>query len=372
MNARHKTIGIGWMSLIAFFLFIGPGCSSKEVHYKLFSESLGQGEENGETSVAGQHQVNRSNPNNKEIAQLGMGVINQPGGTMGHQSHQGSDQLSPDTEGGTAQHDGLRYFHSGNIGPEQNDYFGQHSRGDTGSGFSYGPVTGFSHGTIPLVTPGPQKLATPSFGHDTAPESGGSSAESMAAIDRNPGGGASYGHEYPDIEPGSTSHLPNLAGHSNYPNNGNLLPEEINQEVVIAKAEPSFSHGYPSNQRQSHLSPSLAGYPDGQEDSMYQGNQSMASATGIVNDVYFDFDSWRITREAGQALETDAAWFKSNKVQSVTIEGHCDQRGTRSYNMVLGKKRAQATREYLVNLGANPENIKIISFGNERPFCHEG
>jgi len=342
---------------------------------------MDQGKENGGLSGADHPQISQSNPSNKEMSQLGMGVINQPGGMIGRQNHQEPGQLSQGMKEAVSSHDGLQYFPVGNTVPEQNDYF-EHFKGDTGSGFSYGPVTGFSHATIPMVTPEPPQLATPSFRHDTARESDGREYPGVVGYEPESGDNIRFGRGTlpmmtPGVEPGANPHYPNLAGHSNHSNHGNLLPEEINQEVVIAQADPSTSlgsssHGFPHNHGQNHLSRSLTGYPGEQGNPFYQEHQSMESNTGTVNDVYFDFDSWHISQEAGQALETNAAWLKTNKVQSVTIEGHCDQRGTRSYNMVLGKKRAQAARDYLVDLGANPENIKTISFGKERPFCHEG
>lgn len=90
---------------------------------------------------------------------------------------------------------------------------------------------------------------------------------------------------------------------------------------------------------------------------------------GSVQDIYFSFDSWSISAEGAKYLEEDAKWLQSNPEKSLTIEGHCDQRGTQDYNLVLGKKRAEAAREYLVKLGVQSHRIKIVSYGKERPFC---
>ena len=90
---------------------------------------------------------------------------------------------------------------------------------------------------------------------------------------------------------------------------------------------------------------------------------------GRVQDIYFAFDSWSISSEGAKYLEEDAKWLQANPEKVLTIEGHCDQRGTQDYNLVLGKKRAEAAREYLINLGIQPNRIKIVSYGKERPFC---
>jgi peptidoglycan-associated lipoprotein len=92
---------------------------------------------------------------------------------------------------------------------------------------------------------------------------------------------------------------------------------------------------------------------------------------GRMQDVYFAFDSWSISDEGVRYLEEDAQWLYANPGKSLTIEGHCDQRGTQDYNLVLGKKRAEAAREYLINLGVQAYRVKIVSYGKERPFCHD-
>jgi peptidoglycan-associated lipoprotein len=89
-----------------------------------------------------------------------------------------------------------------------------------------------------------------------------------------------------------------------------------------------------------------------------------------IQDVYFAFDSWRISVEGAKSLKEDARWLSAHPGKALTIEGHCDQRGTQSYNLVLGKKRAEAAREYLMDLGVSSHRIKIVSYGKERPFCH--
>lgn len=90
-----------------------------------------------------------------------------------------------------------------------------------------------------------------------------------------------------------------------------------------------------------------------------------------LGDIFFDFDQYAIRRDAQPVLEADAAWIKSAAAKSILIEGHCDERGTQAYNLVLGEKRARSTKRYLEDLGVSGSRLKIISFGEIRPFCKE-
>jgi len=83
--------------------------------------------------------------------------------------------------------------------------------------------------------------------------------------------------------------------------------------------------------------------------------------------VFFDFDKSAIKPEGRITLERQAAWLKKYPNVTVTIEGHCDDRGTREYNLALGERRATAVRNALVALGIAPDRIKTISYGKERP-----
>jgi len=87
----------------------------------------------------------------------------------------------------------------------------------------------------------------------------------------------------------------------------------------------------------------------------------------IGDRVFFDYDSSELSSEARAALEKQAVWMKKFGGVRVVIEGHCDERGTREYNLALGERRANASKDYLVALGINPARIKTISFGKERP-----
>jgi peptidoglycan-associated lipoprotein len=89
---------------------------------------------------------------------------------------------------------------------------------------------------------------------------------------------------------------------------------------------------------------------------------------GYLKDVFFDFDKDDIRPDQRDALAADADWLKKNPTIKITIEGHCDERGTRQYNMALGDRRAHSAREYLVSLGVDGGRIQTISYGKDRPF----
>ena len=83
--------------------------------------------------------------------------------------------------------------------------------------------------------------------------------------------------------------------------------------------------------------------------------------------VYFDYDSAELDSDAQELLQHQAAWLKQYNKTSIVIEGHCDERGTREYNLALGEKRAQAVKSYLNGLGIDISSISTISYGKERP-----
>jgi peptidoglycan-associated lipoprotein len=87
-----------------------------------------------------------------------------------------------------------------------------------------------------------------------------------------------------------------------------------------------------------------------------------------LQDVFFAFDKYNLTDEAKRTLQADASELKRSPDVSIIIEGHCDERGTKAYNLALGEKRAKAAKDYLVSLGISGSRITIISYGKERPF----
>jgi peptidoglycan-associated lipoprotein len=130
--------------------------------------------------------------------------------------------------------------------------------------------------------------------------------------------------------------------------------ERVADEIVVAKAEPSSEAAQASKQRSQEMQ-----------------MEQTATATAGLADVFFAFDSWQIKDDGKQALGANAQWLKANAGKSLTIEGHCDERGTQAYNLVLGEKRAKAVRSYLVDLGVDAKRLAVASYGKDRPFCRE-
>ncbi|MCU0233077.1 MAG: OmpA family protein [Thermoanaerobaculales bacterium] len=93
------------------------------------------------------------------------------------------------------------------------------------------------------------------------------------------------------------------------------------------------------------------------------------NAQGYLEDVFFDTSRHELTPEARELLAKNAAWLQQYPTILILVEGHCDERNTREYNLALGERRAGAVRDFLGFLGIAPERVKIISYGEERPFA---
>ena len=99
--------------------------------------------------------------------------------------------------------------------------------------------------------------------------------------------------------------------------------------------------------------------------------EQTATAAAGLRDVFFGYDSWMISEEGRQVLTSDADWLRAHGMAQVKVEGHCDERGSATYNFVLAEKRAKAVRNYLMELGVNGDRLTVVSYGKERPFCHD-
>jgi peptidoglycan-associated lipoprotein len=85
--------------------------------------------------------------------------------------------------------------------------------------------------------------------------------------------------------------------------------------------------------------------------------------------VFFESDSSELTPQSAATLEKQAQWLQAYSHYTFTIEGHADERGTREYNIALGARRAQTVREYLASRGVQPQRMRTISYGKERPVA---
>jgi peptidoglycan-associated lipoprotein len=112
----------------------------------------------------------------------------------------------------------------------------------------------------------------------------------------------------------------------------------------------------------------LAGGPGGAPTG--PGTQAdFATQMGGRNTIYFDTDRFDIDEGDGAALRTQAQWLAQYPNKRATIEGHCDERGTREYNLALGERRANAAKNYLVGLGVDAARLSTVSYGKERPVA---
>ena len=96
------------------------------------------------------------------------------------------------------------------------------------------------------------------------------------------------------------------------------------------------------------------------------GTQSDLEAN-VGDRVFFAFDKSDLSAEAQETLKRQAAWMQQYSHAAVTVEGHCDERGTREYNIGLGERRAHSVKKYLTSLGVAHDRITTVSYGKERP-----
>ncbi len=104
------------------------------------------------------------------------------------------------------------------------------------------------------------------------------------------------------------------------------------------------------------------------EDAIASASLDDLNRNSPLRPVFFPLDSSEVDADAKTVLESDAATLKKYPSWAITIEGHCDERGTAEYNLALGERRAVAARSYLVSLGISSDRLKTVSYGKEFPF----
>ena len=140
--------------------------------------------------------------------------------------------------------------------------------------------------------------------------------------------------------------------------------ETASQKVVSGSAATSSSSGSASSSGSSSGSSSV----DKKQSLFAQTKQTAADKLIAVGDrVLFDYDSAELDSSAKILLDSQSRFLRVNSDLNFIIEGHCDERGTREYNLALGEQRATAVRDYLVIQGIDPDRIKVISYGKEKP-----
>lgn len=96
-------------------------------------------------------------------------------------------------------------------------------------------------------------------------------------------------------------------------------------------------------------------------------NKDGDKTVNVYDRIFFQFDSSSLTAEAKKVLDGQVGWLQDDGQIRVVVEGHCDDRGTDEYNLALGRRRANAVKEYLVSKGIAANRIKVVSFGKKRP-----
>jgi peptidoglycan-associated lipoprotein len=114
-----------------------------------------------------------------------------------------------------------------------------------------------------------------------------------------------------------------------------------------------------SSATQNQAGMAAAGAPGSQQDFV----------VNVGDRVFFETDSTELTPQARSTLDKQAQWLQTYNRYSFTVEGHADERGTREYNIALGARRAQAVHDYLAARGVDPNRMRTISYGKERPVA---
>jgi peptidoglycan-associated lipoprotein len=112
---------------------------------------------------------------------------------------------------------------------------------------------------------------------------------------------------------------------------------------------------------------SASGTPSTSSSGSVQPGTEQDLVQNVGDRVFFDYDKSDIKAEGRQVLQRQADWLKKYSNVTVTVEGHCDERGTREYNLALGERRATAVKKMLVALGVPANRVSTISYGKERP-----
>jgi len=321
-------------------MFVASGCSGHSVKYGANSEGEGMGSDGEMTGSV--DSVSYGAARNADGTFINGGTVN--GNNPYLQSGQGSSAASGEMNAERSAADGTSSI------PGSGSNYGRQFGGVDGSGPNHGGVTGFGSGSANASNPDPEAWANAYLREKRSSQGfyGDPSAKKDAS---------SIGNPSTNNEASSMAENPETWAQAYVKENGGPSPEYVNPDVNnIAQAS------------ERHDS-SFMGMKDSSGEFL-EIRDASGGFGGRLQDIYFAFDSWSISTEGAKFLEEDAKWLHANPEKALTIEGHCDQRGTQDYNLVLGKKRAEAAREYLVNLGVQPHRIKIVSYGKERPFCH--
>ncbi|TKB83194.1 MAG: hypothetical protein E8D44_08065 [Nitrospira sp.] len=172
----------------------------------------------------------------------------------------------------------------------------------------------------------------------------------------------------------ANKHLSSSAGDQSMTTKGQtpaetVLPDRIASIEPPAESDLSRTQETRTNQIPSQTPESIL---PSESPALLQDRASVMipDSTGL-RDIYFDFDQYRIRPDAQAVLERNGQWIRNAFGKSLLIEGHCDERGTLAYNLVLGEKRAKSAKQYLENLGIPSSRLHTTSYGEVKPACNE-
>jgi peptidoglycan-associated lipoprotein len=151
-----------------------------------------------------------------------------------------------------------------------------------------------------------------------------------------------------------------LACHKNKPPVARPMPPPAQGDTAAASRPPAP----PEPVRE----PTLVPPEPVPEDAISSASLDDLNRNSPLKPVFFDLDSSELNPAAQKALDDNAAVLKRYSTWTITIEGHCDERGTAEYNLALGERRAAAARAYLVSLGIPSDRLRTVSYGKEFPF----
>ena len=134
--------------------------------------------------------------------------------------------------------------------------------------------------------------------------------------------------------------------------------QETQTEKVTAPATPSAEGDSDSRSSAAAAAGSGVGY-----------GERTSAAGGGLQPVYFDYDRSSIRADAGATMKANADWLKTHPAAKIRVEGNCDERGTKEYNVALGQRRAATAKKYLTDLGIASNRISLLSYGKEKPVC---
>lgn len=150
-----------------------------------------------------------------------------------------------------------------------------------------------------------------------------------------------------------------------------VTPPEVETATTdtsgASKSQPAESGFGTSRGAEGFPSPGLSA----EEKAMQDARMLPFRATTDLKDIHFKYDKYDLDDDSKKSLQKNADWLKEHPGIKVEIQGHCDERGTNNYNLGLGDRRANATKQYLTALGVDAARLFTISYGEEKPFCTE-